>query len=88
MLSLVLSKSLLLMKLFLDPGASLCFVTHYISMNFGILLEQFLEPLIVSTPVDESILAQRVCRESTNHKDTMANLVELYIVDFDVILGM
>ncbi|KAH0689476.1 hypothetical protein KY289_016834 [Solanum tuberosum] len=39
----------------------------------------------------ESILAERVyrdCHVSINHKDTMADLVELDMVDFDIILGM
>ncbi|KAG5619951.1 hypothetical protein H5410_005169 [Solanum commersonii] len=43
----------------------------------------------VSTHVRESILAERVYRDCTifvNHKDTMADLVKLYMVDFDVIL--
>uniref|UniRef100_M1DFH1 Gag-pol polyprotein n=1 Tax=Solanum tuberosum TaxID=4113 RepID=M1DFH1_SOLTU len=44
-----------------------------------------------STPVGESILAERVYRDcpiSVNHKSTMVDLVELDIIDFDVILGM
>ncbi|KAH0691243.1 hypothetical protein KY285_018431 [Solanum tuberosum] len=42
-----------------------------------------------STPVGESILAERVYRDcpiSVNHKSTMVDLVELDIIDFDVIL--
>ncbi|KAH0679031.1 hypothetical protein KY284_020116 [Solanum tuberosum] len=71
----------------LDPGASLSFVTHYVADKFDILPER----LCVSTPVGESILAERVYRDcpvSINHKSTMADLVELDMVDFDVILGM
>ncbi|XP_049381308.1 uncharacterized protein LOC125845842 [Solanum stenotomum] len=47
-----------------------------------------MKPVSVSKPVDESILAERVYRDVTslvNHKDTMAYLVELNMVDFDVI---
>uniref|UniRef100_M1DZZ4 Gag-pol polyprotein n=1 Tax=Solanum tuberosum TaxID=4113 RepID=M1DZZ4_SOLTU len=71
-------------------GASLSFVTPYIAMNFDILPEQLLKPFSVSTPVGESMLVERVyhdCTISVNHKDNMANLVELDMVDFDVILG-
>ncbi|KAH0679012.1 hypothetical protein KY284_020097 [Solanum tuberosum] len=73
----------------LDLGASLSFVTPYVAMNFDVHPEQLLEPFSVSTPVGESILAERVYRDCTisvNHKSTMANLVELDMVDFDVIL--
>ncbi|KAH0646574.1 hypothetical protein KY284_034458 [Solanum tuberosum] len=75
----------------LHPGASLSFVTPYVSMNFDVLPEKLCEPFSVSTPVGESILAERVYRDcviSINHKSTMADLVELDMVDFDVILGM
>jgi len=75
----------------LDPEASLYFVTPYVAMNFDVLPEQLLEPFSVSTPVGESILPERVYRDCTifvNHKSTMADLVELDMVDFDVILGM
>ncbi|KAG5576138.1 hypothetical protein H5410_056272 [Solanum commersonii] len=75
----------------LDRGASLSFVTPYIVMSFDVLLEQLLDPFSVSTHVGESILAEKVYRDSiicANHKDTMTNLVELDMMDFDVILGM
>ncbi|KAH0739576.1 hypothetical protein KY290_038281 [Solanum tuberosum] len=75
----------------LDPGASLSFVTPYVAVNFEILPKKLSGPFSVSTPVGESILAERVYRDCTvfvNHKSTIADLVELDIVDFDVILGM
>ena len=75
----------------LDPGASLSFVTSYIAINFDILPDELSESFRVSTHVGESILAERVyndCTISINHKSTMADLVELDMVDFDVILGM
>ena len=75
----------------LDPGASLSFVTPYVANKFDVLPERLCEPFCVSTPVGESILAERFYRDcviSINHKDTMADLVELDMVDFDVILGM
>ena len=75
----------------LDPGTSLSFVTPYVANKFDVIPEKLYEPFCVSTPVGESILAERVYRDcviSINHKDTMADLVELDMVDFDVILGM
>ncbi|WMV10108.1 hypothetical protein MTR67_003493 [Solanum verrucosum] len=44
----------------LDPGASLSFVTPYVAMNFDAIPEQLSEPFSVSTPVGESILAERL----------------------------
>ncbi|KAG5572289.1 hypothetical protein H5410_062055 [Solanum commersonii] len=51
--------------------------------------EQKNSPDVVT--IGESILVERVnrdCTISVNHKDTMDDLVELDMVDFDVILGM
>jgi len=75
----------------LDPGASLYLVTPHIAMNLDILLEKLLEPFSVSILVGESILDERVyhdCTISVNHNNIMADLVELDMVDFDVILCM
>ncbi|WMV09239.1 hypothetical protein MTR67_002624 [Solanum verrucosum] len=74
-----------------ENRASLSFVTPYIAMRFDILPKQLLEPFTVSTHVGESILAEKVYRDyanSINHKDTMVDLVELDMVDFDVLIGM
>ncbi len=38
-------------------------MTPYVVMNFDVLPEQLLEPFSVSTPVGESILAERVYRD-------------------------
>ncbi|KAH0781716.1 hypothetical protein KY290_001314 [Solanum tuberosum] len=70
-------------------GESLSFVTPYVAMDFDVIPEQLSEPFNVSTPVNESILTERVycdCPIFVNHKSTMADLIELDIVDFDVIL--
>ena len=74
-----------------DPRASLSFVTRYIANQFEILLEKLCEPFCVSKPVGQSILVERVyndCLVSINHKSTMADLIVLDMVDFDVILGI
>ncbi|KAH0776360.1 hypothetical protein KY290_007771 [Solanum tuberosum] len=73
----------------LDPGSSLSFVTPYVANKFDALPERLGEPFCISTPIGESILVERVYRDcpvSINHKSTMAVLVELDMVDFNVIL--
>ena len=91
MLSRVRSKSLLDVYALLDPGASLPFLTPYVVNLFEILPGKLREPFCVSTPIGEFILAERFYRDcpiSINHKNTMNDLVEFDMVDFDVILGM
>ena len=70
---------------------SLSFVTPYVAMNFSIIPQKQSEPFSVSTHVGESILAERIyhdCPISVNHKSNMADLIELDMVGFDVILGI
>ncbi|XP_070015079.1 uncharacterized protein [Nicotiana sylvestris] len=60
-------------------------------MEFGIKPYQLHEPFSVSTPIGESIMAARVyrgCVVTVHGRDTMANLIELGMVDFDVIMRM
>ncbi|XP_070046221.1 uncharacterized protein [Nicotiana tomentosiformis] len=75
----------------IDPGSALSYVTPYIAMEIGIEAEQLQDSFSVSTPVGESILAARVYRDSVVMlcgRDTVADLIELRMVDFDVIMGM
>jgi len=75
----------------IDPSSTLSYVTPYVAMEFGIEPEQLHEPFSVSTPVCESILAARFysdCIVTLRGRDTMADLIELRMVDFDVIMGM
>ena len=76
---------------FLDSGSSLSFVTPYVANKFEILPERFCEAFYDSIPIWESILAERGYRDCPvyiNHKNTMADLKELDMVYFDVILSM
>ncbi|XP_070013997.1 uncharacterized protein [Nicotiana sylvestris] len=60
-------------------------------MEFRKEPEQLHEPFLVSTPVGESILATRVyrsCVVTVCGRDTRADLIELGMVDFDVIMVM
>ena len=75
----------------LHQGESFSFLTPYVANQFEMFPKKVCEPFCVSTLVGESILAERVyydCPISINHKNTMVDLVELDMVDFDVILGM
>lgn len=75
----------------LDPGSTLSYVSPYVAVNFGFGPEAIPEPFLVSTPVGESITAKRVyknCVVTILCRDTLVDLVELNMVDFDVILGM
>ena len=58
-------------------------------MNFEIISEQLSEPFSVSTLVGKSILVERFYRDCPffiNHKSTMAVLIKLDMVEFDVIM--
>ncbi|XP_070054504.1 uncharacterized protein [Nicotiana tomentosiformis] len=75
----------------IDPESSLSYVTLYVDTSFGIEPEQLHEPFSISTPIGESIMAARVYRDcvvTVYGRDTMADLIELGMIDFDVIMGM
>ena len=75
----------------LDPRSSFSYVTPLIAVNFEISPESIPEPILVSTPVGDSIVAQKVykkCLVTILHRVLLADLIELDMVDFDVILGM
>lgn len=77
--------------MFLDPSLTLSFMTPYMANKFEILLESLVELFNVSIHLGESILVKRVYSDYTisiYRKDTIADLVELDIVNFDVILGI
>ncbi|XP_075111388.1 uncharacterized protein LOC142181771 [Nicotiana tabacum] len=73
------------------PGSTLSYVTPYIAKKFGIEPEKLCEPFEVSTPVGESVIARCIykgCPVKVHHCLTVADLVELEMLDFDVIMGM
>ncbi|XP_049374045.1 uncharacterized protein LOC125839117 [Solanum verrucosum] len=74
----------------IDPGATLSHVTPLIAETFRRTPESLVKPFEVSTPIGESIIARRVyrnCIVTVCDRDTLADLVELEMVDFDVIMG-
>ena len=75
----------------IDPGSTLSYVTPLVARKFERIPELLVKQFEVSTPVGESIIARRVyrnCIVTVCGRDTMADLVELEMVDFDVIMGM
>ncbi|KAH0681196.1 hypothetical protein KY284_022281 [Solanum tuberosum] len=75
----------------IDPGSTLSYVTPLIAEKFKRTPECLVKPFEVSTPIGESIIARRVyrnCIVTVCDRDTLADLVELEMVDFDVIMGM
>ena len=46
----------------LDLGDTICFVTPYIEIQFSVSPETLLEPLSVSTPVGNPVIARLVYR--------------------------
>ena len=74
---------------FLDPGATLYFVTTYIAIQFN-GPETLSEPFSVSTPVGDPIIPRWVYKSYpiiVSQKVTSADLVELEMVDFHDIQG-
>ncbi|XP_070006582.1 uncharacterized protein [Nicotiana sylvestris] len=74
-----------------DPGSTLSCITPFVTRKFGIVPEILSDPFAISTPVRESIIARcvyRGCTVSVCGRQTLADLVELEMLDFDVIMGM
>ena len=70
---------------------TLSFVTPYIVVQFNVNPETLSKPFSVSTLVVDSIIARRIyrnCPVQISQKVTSADLLELEMVDFDVIVGM
>ncbi|XP_070036683.1 uncharacterized protein [Nicotiana tomentosiformis] len=75
----------------IDLSYTLSYVTPYVAMEFGIEPEQLHESFSISTLVGETIVASRVYRDcvvTVRGRDTLADLIVLGMVDFDVIMGM
>ncbi|XP_049351862.1 uncharacterized protein LOC125816315 [Solanum verrucosum] len=75
----------------IDPGSTLSYVTPLIAAKFKRTPELLVKPIEVSTPIGESIIVRRVYRKcivTVCGRNTLADHVELEMVDFDVIIGM
>ncbi|KAF3625198.1 Two-component response regulator ARR22 [Capsicum annuum] len=75
----------------LDPKSSLSYVTPLVSVNFKMSPKNILEPFLVSTPIGASVIAKQVYRDcpvTILHRVILADLIELDMVDFDLILEL
>ncbi|WMV57896.1 hypothetical protein MTR67_051281 [Solanum verrucosum] len=64
---------------------------NMVTINFIVSLETLSKPFLVSTPVGNQVIVRRVyrnCPVTVYQKVTSADLIELEMVDFDIILGM
>ncbi|CAJ2633390.1 unnamed protein product [Trifolium pratense] len=74
-----------------DPGATHSFVSRPFAACLGIDPSLLEVPLMVATPIGDYLLAKtiyRSCKVLIEGHSLLADLVELNMVDFDVILGM
>ncbi|XP_070010152.1 uncharacterized protein [Nicotiana sylvestris] len=75
----------------IDLGSTMSYVTPFVSIGFGIEPDQLHELFLVSTPVGESITVAGVykgCVVTIQGRDTLSDLIELGMVEFDLIMGM
>ena len=75
----------------IDPGSTLSYVTPLIAVKFERTPKLLIKSIEVSTPVGKYIVVKRVyhnCVVTVCDHDTLADLIELDMVDFDVIMGM
>ena len=75
----------------LDLGCTLSFVTPLLALTFETLPEVLHDPIVDSTPLGENVRTDRVykdCPIVVSGKTMCADLVELPMHDFDVILCM
>lgn len=75
----------------LYPGSNLSYVSPLVTINFGVVTKNLSKPFSVSNPMGESVAARRIYKKfpiAVLHKIILADLIELEIVDFNIILGM
>ncbi|MDV3186335.1 MAG: hypothetical protein Q8850_02585 [Candidatus Phytoplasma australasiaticum] len=78
------------MYVLIDPGSTLSFISPLVAYTIAIESEP-IEPCEVATPIGESIMVSKVyrnCPVSVGDHRTQADLVELDMTEFDVIMGM
>lgn len=56
----------------LDLGSNISFVTPFIAMNFSVSHEILSNPFSVSTPIGESMVSIRICRNYPSTTQTRA----------------
>ncbi|XP_070028685.1 uncharacterized protein [Nicotiana sylvestris] len=75
----------------IDPGSTHSYVSSYFSLRFSRQPEPLNDPFLVATHVGESLLAKyvyRACQIRVEGRDTLADLIVLDMIDFDMLMGM
>ncbi|XP_070045400.1 uncharacterized protein [Nicotiana tomentosiformis] len=75
----------------IDPGSTHSYVSSYFALRFGRQPELLNDPFLVATPVRESLLAEYVYRAyqiRVEGRDTLADLIVLHMIDFDMLIGI
>jgi len=66
-------------------------VIPFVVMHFSFGPKYILDPFSISTPMGDSVVARRFnrgCVVNVGVRETLVDLIELDVLDFDVILGM
>ena len=74
----------------IDPGSTLSYISPFVASRIGIESE-LIEPFEVATPVGDFVIATRVYRNCSvviYSRRTVADLIELNMIEFDIIMGM
>lgn len=72
-------------------GSTLLYLTPYVAVCFGFCPKSIFEPLSIFTLLGDSIVPRKVysdCVVCIHNRETLVDLIEFNIVDFDVILSM
>ncbi|XP_070015795.1 uncharacterized protein [Nicotiana sylvestris] len=75
----------------IDPGSTHSYVSSYFALRFSRQPELLNDPFLVATPIGESLLAEYVYRAyqiRVEGRDTLADLIVLDMIDFDMLMGM
>ncbi|XP_070051237.1 uncharacterized protein [Nicotiana tomentosiformis] len=75
----------------IDPGSIHSYVSSYFALRFSSQPEKLNDPFLVATPVGESLLAEyvyRACQIRAKGRNTLAHLIVLDMIDFDMLMGM
>ncbi|XP_070010066.1 uncharacterized protein [Nicotiana sylvestris] len=75
----------------IDPGSTHSYVSSYFALRFNRQPELLNESFLVATPVGECLLAEymyRACQIRVEGRDTLADLIVLDMIDFDMLMGM
>lgn len=75
----------------IDPRSTLSYVTLFMAMHCNFNLECVSHLFTISTLLGDSMVVRRVyrgCVVSVGSRETLVDLIELDMVDFDAIVGI